>query len=764
MEDNHNAYEENKESIILNSSKEEINERKQSEKDEKEEMESNQELLNDENKLEDDMNYNESQLFENNSYYKKYNQSNGEESKIDDKKVNSEKEKNINEPINNNINKENEEKLEETKEKEEANKNNEKINIMQKANKNASEKGDLKLIRETQELKISLNENEKNIKKEEEKNNNKIGDDNDSEHIIDNIIQNELNELPEEEKTENKKLFGKKYTTINDLKNEPFKEMKKDSPRSLQLIHDNGHTCEELYYNPNKKKDDEIIKKMILNTQEKILDDNLLRIKAKNDIELANIVQYELDKNLFKMELMKNEDNFKKEKLKLKPYEMMLKKRNKRYEGEKYHTLENKSPIITKLKSPNENLLSFYKAKRKNEYSFYKQKLSQKLELIELMNIKKNEKFKLKKSMETERAKINLKRSEEKYNKKLENLKKKMEWKDLLTNVIKKVIKDDHKEKRELNEIKYKKKKEYINDMKKKEIDENEKKLELLNKKGEQRKNISIMTKRIYSSNMDKYKKMEKERINSISKIQKILKDGEGKNEKNLDILMEEFPDNHKIIEVIKDYQIKKNEIKNNKNLRLYSSNGNLYNTNISSLYYKTTGNNDNYLHKSADKKRIFIYSNNRKKEIIDKKNEKIKDEERRINNKIDQIKNKKEEMNEDINDIHYEHELKEKIRMFKIQIYKNFLKKIKEERHNEIMRKKQLEMIKDKTLRKNLEIQFSNERALIDIRLRKESESLQKLTKDYENRLKNNFLKKQDKILNLIKDINKKKEIQKNN
>ena len=168
-------------------------------------------------------------------------------------------------------------------------------------------------------------------------------------------------------------------------------------------------------------------------------------------------------------------------------------------------------------------------------------------------------------------------------------------------------------------------------------------------------------------------------------------------------------------------------------------------------------------MNKSYDKKRIFIYSTkNKKKEKINiKKNESIKKEERRINNMNNESRKiKNEEMKDEIKDIYNENELKEKIRTFKLQLYKNFLKKVKQEKNKEIMRKKQLEMINDSTLRNNLEIQFSDERALIDMRLRKENENLRKIAKDYENKLKNNFLKKQDRILNLVKEINEKKEI----
>ena len=81
----------------------------------------------------------------------------------------------------------------------------------------------------------------------------------------------------------------------------------------------------ERYNNDNN----ELIKNLILKTKEKILDDNLERIKTKNEKELANIVQYELDKNLSKLELKKSADEFIKEKLKLKSYEIKLKERNK---------------------------------------------------------------------------------------------------------------------------------------------------------------------------------------------------------------------------------------------------------------------------------------------------------------------------------------------------------------------------------------------------------------------------------------------------
>ena len=832
----------NEEQFVLNKSNEEINDKKLQENELKEDEYGFNDDLNeendnkeDENKKVDEKNINDSQLFEdnyldistkkendnineNNSDKEKEKENPSEKKEEAKNKISDNNENNINhqEEINNNKpmedNKINEEDkdMKNKEEKKEDNKNeNEDILNKKEAQNSKNEENELnKNNKETDIKKEEKNENE-NIQKKEEKgiggkeNKEELDDknsNNDSEHIIDSIIRNELNAIHNENVNKCKKNISKgkvekKYTTLKDLENSPFKKMKIDSPRSLQLIHMNKYTPEDLYFNPEKQlnnfyeklrldkikklsklrdkliqeekfennmSNDEIIKNLILSTQEKILDDNLERIKTRNEIELANIVKYELDKNLSRLELKKSADNFKKEKLKLKPYEIILNKRNKASnKNKRYKTLENNTPIITNLKSQNDNIKSFYIGKRQNEFCFYNQKLNQKLEKIELIKLKRNELFKLKKNMETERAKINLKKSEDKLNLKLENLKKKMEWKNFMTIVIKNVIKKDQIEKREINNQKSLMKKEYINNLKNMEQKEREKKLEILNKKGEKRGDIKNSMGRIYSSRIDKYHNLEKERKINISKIQQTLKNGEGENEKNLDKLMEDFPDNYRISDVIKDYQLKKNEIENNQNIKLYSSIGNLYNGTLSP--YRTLTSNNNLMNKSYDKKRIFIYStkNKKKEKINTKKNESIKKEERRINNMNNESRKiKNEEMKDEINDIYNENELKEKIRTFKLQLYKNFLKKVKQEKNKEIMRKKQLEMINDSTLRNNLEIQFSDERALIDMRLRKENENLRKIAKDYENKLKNNFLKKQDRILNLVKEINEKKEI----
>ena len=77
----------------------------------------------------------------------------------------------------------------------------------------------------------------------------------------------------------------------------------------------------------------------------------------------------------------------------------------------------------------------------------------------------------------------------------------------MVSDMIKRIIKKDQLEKKEINFKNYIIKKEHINKLKKKEEIEKEKKLEILNHKGEQRKNIKILKERIYSSRKNKNKK-----------------------------------------------------------------------------------------------------------------------------------------------------------------------------------------------------------------------------------------------------------------
>jgi len=854
---------------------------------------SNSELMSETEILKMSINEDNKQNKEVDKEKKEENQNNTEDKGTDDKKdikdknENEERKEDKKEEENNENNKENKEKKEEENKEEEV-----KEEEMNKEEKKEEEK-------------------EEEEKKEEENKFSRKG----SESLIEDIILNELDDIPKEEiivkndnnnnkKTKIKEIKKieikdeKKYKTLKDLEKQPFKRVKIDSPRSLKIIKENGCVMDELYhitldkflnthketinmnkeeqkirynfyeklrlnqikklseirdklikdeelknkedkkllennnaiYHINKSKeidiinkyeneklsrinddnrnsskyrtvhstindmekiknnenDKDLVKKIILENEERIIDNKLDRIKAINEKELANVVEFELDKNLFKLELDKQTENYLKEIKQLK-YENSK-------NDKKVNPLPNSGnakPVVNKLTTFHENLISFHIAKKKKEYDIFQQKLDQKLEKIEIVNKKKNEELQKKKKKEYERAAFNLKRSEDIFNKKQNELIKKMQIKDLITNGIKKMNNDIYLDRKETNMQKFLSKQDYIKKLKRKDEYELEQKYKNYIERESKRGKINNIKSRIYSSRVYRMNDIQNKRKKNIHRIQKILKNGEGEDEVNLDILMEEFPDNQKIAEIIEKYQIKKNNIENNLRPRLYSSNNfNIDNNYIYSSIYNKYGMNS----RSSDRKRIFIYADNNNKGVnAKKKNEYIKKEERRINNasnmsninnnnqneslknmyaninneimrKINAFKEKypdyelseDEDIWDEDEDIAYEHEIDERVRNFKVKIYKNFLSKLKREKRNELLRNKQLEIINDIVLRRNLEIQFSKERSLVDARLKKEGERIQKQANEYENSLRRNFQRKQQRFMNQIKDSKK--------
>ena len=527
-----------------------------------------------------------------------------------------------------------------------------------------------------------------------------------------------------------------KFERINDNNNN-------SKYKTVYLTHNNFEKIK------NQENDTELIKKIILENEERIRDNKLERIKAINDAELANLVEYELDKNLFKIELNKQSENYTREIKRLKYEE--FKPKNKKI-SIKLKNSGNNKPVVNKFTTFNENLKSFHVAKRIKEYDIFQQKLEQKLEKIEMANKKKNEKYQMKKKMEYERAKLNLKKSNDIYNKKQNELIKKMKIKDLITDGIKKMINEKNSIKNEINAQRYLSKQDYINKLKK--MDEYEREQKYINfvERESKRNRIQNMRNRIHSSRVYRMNDIQKKRKKDIWKIQKILKNGEGEDEENLDILLEEFPNNPKIAEIVRRYQIKKNNIENS-----YKSKPKLYSPNTINIV-----NLENNHNQTNDKKRIFIFANNKEEEDdIKERNNEIKKEVRRtnfINNyktseSIKQYEEEENEIKDDSGEVVYEHEIAEKVRKYKVKIYENFLNVLKIEKRNEVLRNKQLEIVTDDTLRKNLEIQFSQERTLVDLRLRKESERLSKQAKDYENYLRNNFQQRVDRFMNQIKE-----------
>ena len=105
--------------------------------------------------------------------------------------------------------------------------------------------------------------------------------------------------------------------------------------------------------------------------------------------------------------------------------------------------------------------------------------------------------------------------------------------------------------------------------------------------------------------------------------------------------------------------------------------------------------------------------------------NDKIKyKSDRNLNNKKMKYNLSKEEI------------IKNKVKIFKEKIYKQFMEKVENEKRNELKRIQILKKIDDPKIRENLETKFAIERGKVESELTKEKERIIKAIKDYEDSL----------------------------
>ena len=89
-------------------------------------------------------------------------------------------------------------------------------------------------------------------------------------------------------------------------------------------------------------------------------------------------------------------------------------------------------------------------------------------------------------------------------------------------------------------------------------------------------------------------------------------------------------------------------------------------------------------------------------------------------------------------NKISNESDIKDKIKLYKELLSKQFFQKVQKEKENEEMRLKELEKIEDKNKRYQLEKKFRKERALVFMRLERENQKINEKINMYEFNLKN--------------------------
>ena len=600
--------------------------------------------------------------------------------------------------------------------------------------------------------------------------------------------------------------------TIKDLQNNPNKKLLINSPRSLKALYDSGFSLDQLYYRTldefieehkevlhieeearinryyfyEKLRMDKInslvdyrekiiqdeldqknyenfnrnnlneengkikpMKSIILDNDKRIAQEEIDIIKKKHEKELANIIQLELDKDLFNLEMQKQQENYKKEYQKLnflnfqstseindqkddEPSEeqkaqiqqMPSSERSGVYSNSKNYIKKNYNSISLPKKPKIfvdcentylDNLNTLQQTLINQNYEKKKKKVAQKLERLEKIRKITGEQRALKKRIGEERAAQNLQKNAVDFLKKHEDLVKEIQNKKINIFQNKKKFENITRNRNEWNNLKYIVKMDLIADMKRK--DENERMIRYIELMERQSRIERIKNERsdVVDNKLFQKDYLNNERKKNIIKINDILVNGIS--EENLDKIMNQFPQNKELFKVIQNY-------KNNKK-KLMDNNYNIYKTEKSSWIKRP---------KSHGKLFLENIKSNKKKEVG--KNEQNEFPNLKIPNLL-YTKESNKALTE-TNKISAESDIKEKIRIYKDVLSKQFLEKVQQEKKNEEMRLKELEKIEDKNKRYLLEKKFRKERALVFMRLERENQKINEKINMYEYNLKN--------------------------
>ena len=288
--------------------------------------------------------------------------------------------------------------------------------------------------------------------------------------------------------------YEEKIITINDFENNPTKKTRINSPHSLYAIKANCLTMDELYFLPynkflklypetirmndkirkqrynflenirnakiqevkrfrlelinaemEKEKEKEKEKKpksnkrksIVIEHEEKLAGKEIEIMKKKNDLELAGIVKFELDKDLLLDKVKKENDLLNKQSKLNTESNLNDKKDNKK---EKINREDNYSmPIeVEENTTLAENKYKIIQARKLNDYKLKQIKIEQKLQRI--ANKKEEQKYKenIKKKQKNDAIQQNLTDTQRKNEEKKEEIRKEYQRKELSTYELKK--------------------------------------------------------------------------------------------------------------------------------------------------------------------------------------------------------------------------------------------------------------------------------------------------------------------------------------
>ena len=615
------------------------------------------------------------------------------------------------------------------------------------------------------------------------------------------VSQNQIEKLKQEQNKKNQNAINPQNSiiTLKDLQQNPNKKLLINSTRSLRALYDSGITLDQIYHktmdefiqehkevlhldeetrlnryhfyeklrmdkinnlveyrekliqdeieeikmneainstnNRNGDYDGQIkpMKNIILDNDKRIAQEEIDIMQKQYEKELANIIQLELDKDLFNLEMKRQQEKYMKAYKKLNFLNFNSGEINDEDEEEKRKSLAliqakesnknnyksfsipKKPKIIVEPESTYlDNLHSLQQTLINKKNKKKKKKVAQKLERLEKVRQITAEQRTLKKRIGEERAAQNLQKNAIDFNRKHEDLIREIQNKKI--NIFQNKRKFEHitKNKNEFNNLKYIVKLDYIEDLKKK--DENLRMIKYLEIMEKQSKVERIKNDR---SNVVNYKLFQKDYLNeerkkNIIKVSNILNNGIS--EQNLEKIIHQFPQNQELLKVIKNYKISKDKLTKKKHRT-----------------QKTESESTKRRPKSQRKLFFSLDNNNIYKPRFVGMNKDLPG--LTIPNVLNNINSKTVTETDKLST---ESDVKDKIKLYKNLLYKQFYEKVQREKKNEEMRLKELDKIVDKNYRYQLEKKFRKERAVVYMRLERENQKINEKISMYEFKLKN--------------------------
>ena len=274
---------------------------------------------------------------------------------------------------------------------------------------------------------------------------------------------------------------------------------------------------------------------------------------------------------------------------------------------------------------------------------------------------------------------------------------------------------------------------DYIASLRRKDENLRQLKYEKLKDKQSQREKIKFERMDVYDTKQLKMYYLNNERKRNIIKIKNIL--DSGVDEENLEKILRAFPGNREIDKVIANYKKQKEFIQNGEKK--------------TDFFYKRPKSQGKIIIKSFNK--THSHRLNRLNTNPSKKKEKFKIPNVLSNNKNVNVQKSDNKMKEDSKKsikIYYESEIRDKIKQYKENIYREFFKHVENEKKNEDLRNQKLQNVHDPRERHELEKRYSKERALVDLRLRRENQNIEEKIRNYEMKLRQNNINNHNLLL----------------